>query len=197
MKNNLVIVALTLVAKQHSNFLKEGKHDVTIKEVAMEKFSYNDTPALAITFENADKQSHKQLMPITGYRTWDEEGPEAKFPDALTAEEKQSGEFAPDVDEDGNIVSNYAMRVAKKNAKGVLVNLERPAREVSEGKSAAAQDIIARLANAAGIAPGTEFDVNDLKGLELNINLGRQNNPQDGKSYMRVVSFAPAVGEEV
>lgn len=189
---------MKLIAKQHSNFIKEGKHDVTIKEVAMEKFAYNNTPALAITFENKDKQTHKQLMPVTGYRTWDEEGPEAKFPDALTAAEKQSGEFAPDVDDEGNIISNYAMRVAKKNAKGVLVNLERPMREVSVGKSEAAQDIIARLASAAGIQAGTDFDTEtDLKGLELNITLGRQNNPSDGKSYMRVVSFATAVGEEV
>ena len=188
---------MKLIAKQHSNFIKEGKHDVIIKEVAMEKFAYNNTPALAITFENKDKQTHKQLMPVTGYRTWDEEGPEAKFPDALTAAEKQSGEFAPDVDDDGNITSNYAMRVAKLNAKGQLVNLERPMREVSVGKSEAAQDIIARLANAAGIAPGAEFDTADMKGLELNITLGRQNNPSNGKSYMHVVSFAPAVGQEV
>lgn len=168
--------------------MSEGEHNVAIVEADVEKFTHGED-AVAITFENDKKDRHKQLYPMTGFRTWDEEGENAKVPDALTDEEKASGEFAP---EDGTA---YAIRVAKKDAKGKMVALPRPERVVSPAKSEAAQAIIERLANAFGVAEGEAFELKDLKGLEGIINLKRQQVPGAG-AYLRVVSFRPAVDVE-
>ncbi len=163
-------------AVSNQQWLGEGKHNVTITKAEIGEFSYGDQ-SLDVTFENEKGVPHLAKMPTVGYRTFNAEplvnGKEKTTADALTTEEKRSGIYAQDVDENGNVVSNYAMKVASKDAKGNLLPCD-PQRVDSEIKTKAARAIIGRLASACGFDKDQEFEESELVGKELSIVLERQ-----------------------
>ena len=164
---------MEIIAIESKSYLGEGTHEVVITSAELENFSSGDA-SLALTFENLNGETHKQMMPTVGYRTWNDEGTTSKNPDFLSQLEKDSGEFQEDVDANGVVKSNYAMRVKAKNAKGVLQQLKEPKRVVSAIKTKACMEIIGRLATSAGIVAGTKITEKALVGKELQIVLQRK-----------------------
>ena len=192
-------MSLEIIAVESKTYLGEGTHDVVITNAELENFASGDA-SLAVTFENLEGETHKQMMPTVGYRTWNDEGTTSKNPDFLSQAEKDSGELMEDVDANGVVKSNYAMRVKAKDAKGVLRQLKEPKRVVSAIKTKACMEIIGRLASSCGIVAGTKITEKDLVGKELQIVLQRKAYTPFGgaqTNYVRLVDTKPKVEEFV
>lgn len=170
----------------NQQWLPEGTHNVTITNAEIGEFTYGDQ-SLDVTFKNEKGVPHLAKMPTVGYRTFNPEplvnGKEKSTADHLTAEEKRSGMYAQDVDDKGNVVSNYAMLVAKKDAKGNLVPID-PQRVESTIKTEAARAIIGRLFASCGFEVGEDVEHTELIGKELTITLERQ---VGNGNYIRLV----------
>lgn len=176
-------------------YLQDGEHDVTITKAEMENYTYGNE-ALAVTFANEKGITHKQLMPIVGFKTYLEEKGDVKYPDALTAQERKSGHFDQDKDEDGNVISKYAIRVKKENPKTKKFEDCDPERVISDIKSDVANDIIGRLANACGFGTDEELDSEQqLVGCQLKIVLEKK--LSTAGNYMRVKKFLSLAEEEI
>ena len=173
-------------------WLPEGSHDVKVVNSQLENYTYGDQ-TLAVTFENEKGVQHLAKMPTVGYVTFLPEADGAKNPDALTDAQRKSGEFAPDVDAEGNIVSRYAIRVAN-NVNGKLVPCE-PTRMESAVKTAAAMQIIGRLFNACGFDANQDVEHTAIIGKELNIILERKQSLQG--NYIRLKTFAALQEAEI
>jgi len=185
-KSGIVIINLMITPKK-SNWLTEGEHLVNITKVAEEHFG-NGEACLALNFADNKGREHNQYFPLVGFKTFEEEE-DAKVKDALTKEERNSGMY---IQEEGK---SYAQQVAKKDAKGKLVELPKPVRVISQKKSEAAQAIIARLACNFGFAENVDIDAAELEGAQGVITIKKVSTP-DGM-FNRVVATRAITEEEL
>lgn len=191
---------MEFISVPNNNYLKEGKHNAIIETAVLGEYADGST-TLDCTFKSIDDETkgaiHLAKMATRGFRTYNvEENGNAKTADALTEAERASGLFGQEKDDDGNIISRYAIKVAKME-KGKLVKLpkEQWTRVPSEVKTRSCMEIIGRLANSVGIPTGEKFSEADLVGLELTIELEKKMSAEG--NYVRLKNTSALVEEEI